>query len=364
MLQSCSPMCHRHRTVDRPYEPSGVNANKIHKPLSGWTVEEDTALYEESTEENAPHLPHSCRCVELEHVLNRTPEALFFCEGGEADEQPMDFTRVTSASSRAANALARRPRPAPLSSSASGTSPSMAASSCGGAGSARSVAACSTGGGGDSRSGADVASPPSGGASSTGGFSAVATPSPTFTYTAQRDAASASPVAVRKKSVRISDCYLSDIMEQVNIPPGSQPHREKPELQEWRQTEIEAPHVMPSHPESPLSAASSMPCSLSKPMEREEDEHNRAVQAFLRENGFRTLTRRRPSIVGESYPLHCAVSQGLVRMTDLLIKAGADPSQKNSWGQTPVDVAKRCNRKGSHNGVLEVLQKASAAAAA
>jgi hypothetical protein len=51
-------------------------------------------------------------------------------------------------------------------------------------------------------------------------------------------------------------------------------------------------------------------------------------------------------------------------MTDLLIKAGADTNQKNTWGQTATDVARRCNRKGSHDGVLEVLAKAAASNAA
>jgi len=86
-------------------------------------------------------------------------------------------------------------------------------------------------------------------------------------------------------------------------------------------------------------------------------ERERAVAAFLRENGFHSVGQsRRQTLVGSTYPLHCAVSLGLVRMTQLLLDAGANASQKNSWGQTPLDVARRCNKKGSHDAVLEVLQ--------
>jgi len=113
-------------------------------------------------------------------------------------------------------------------------------------------------------------------------------------------------------------------------------------------TATSAPFQPDSHEDSPNQSSSAEP----------QDEHDRAVAAFLRENGFKALTgRRRSSLVGFNCPLHSAASQGLVRMTDLLIKAGADPSQKNSWGQTPMDVARRCNKRGSHDGVLRVLER-------
>lgn len=94
----------------------------------------------------------------------------------------------------------------------------------------------------------------------------------------------------------------------------------------------------------PESSASALP------------ERERAVLAFLRENGFQSVGQsRRHSLVGSTYALHCAASLGLVRMTQLLLEAGANANQKNSWGQTPIDVARRCNKKGSHDAVLEVL---------
>lgn len=101
------------------------------------------------------------------------------------------------------------------------------------------------------------------------------------------------------------------------------------------------------------------PAPQQKPLlpPRQLEEHERAVSAFLRENGFIGLDLpKRQSLVAATYPLHCAASLGLVRMTELLLEAGADAKQKNSWGQTPMDVARRCNSKrGSHDGVLEVL---------
>jgi hypothetical protein len=147
----------------------------------------------------------------------------------------------------------------------------------------------------------------------------------------------------------------------------------KDDQMRWRGAALEAPCTVPDHgvspammPPSPYSAASSVPSATDSPPEaRSQDEHERAVAAFLRENGFVNLTRpRRQRFVGTTHPLHCAASQGLVRMTELLVKAGANPRQKNSWGQTPLDIARRCNRKGSHEGVLEVLQRVTAVAAA
>lgn len=103
---------------------------------------------------------------------------------------------------------------------------------------------------------------------------------------------------------------------------------------------------------------------LQKPVPSDlAEQHEQAIAAFLRENGYHGLTRSKWK-VGSDYPLHCSASQGLVRMTDLLIKAGADPTQKNSWGQTPADVARKRNKGGSHKGVLEVLGRATAAVAA
>merc|ERR1719440_1072932 len=110
---------------------------------------------------------------------------------------------------------------------------------------------------------------------------------------------------------------------------SSQPNRVRPE----RLDQLDTTGLDPSSPYS----TPSRPCPPAPPpAEQGQDEHDRAVRAFLRENGFTTLTssRRRQSLVGTTYPLHCAASQGLVRMTELLIKAGADPSQKNLWGQS------------------------------
>jgi hypothetical protein len=133
-----------------------------------------------------------------------------------------------------------------------------------------------------------------------------------------------------------------------------------------RKHEMEARHAHLSSPSSgstvphiPLMDDLEDLEGLSDPL---KDEHDRALAAFLRENGYATLTRRQCRSLAGYHPLHSAASQGLLRMTEILIKAGADPSQKNYLGQTPLDVAKRCNRKGSHAGILDVLQKASIAA--
>ncbi|OLQ10098.1 hypothetical protein AK812_SmicGene6246 [Symbiodinium microadriaticum] len=55
------------------------------------------------------------------------------------------------------------------------------------------------------------------------------------------------------------------------------------------------------------------------------------------------------------YPIHFAAKQGDVRLVRQLLAAGADPLQKTSRGRTALQIAKKCNRKGSHTEVEELL---------
>lgn len=281
----------------------------------------------------------------------------------------MDFSSVISASSLAASLAARRPT-TPSASSANSATSGVACSDDRSAGAKSSP---STSGGRGAGLSIEVSDSPSRSPYATG-----SAPLPGALTGESNTGALRRPCA-GQSAKRVS--LEGDIPEQISqatvstnvstqgshsLPMDTEDSRER-----WVRAGLEAPGgAGPRVPPSPFSAGSSKGSSendhqfLDAPNPADQDEHDRAVAAFLRENGFTSLSRRRSCVVGATYPLHCAASQGLVRMTDLLIKAGANPHQKNNWGQTAVKVAKRCNRKGSHDSVLQVLQQASAAPAA
>lgn len=85
-----------------------------------------------------------------------------------------------------------------------------------------------------------------------------------------------------------------------------------------------------------------------------EDEQR--VGDFLATNGFQSVTSKRRRWWEVSYPLHAAVKHNDADMVRLLLQKAADPSQKDSpAGLTPLKLAKRRNRGGSHDEVLSQL---------
>lgn len=115
--------------------------------------------------------------------------------------------------------------------------------------------------------------------------------------------------------------------------------------------------VRSSHYESTACSWSDSESSIPSAMPSLKSEHERAVAAFLKENGFSTNLRRwKRQRFSMTFPLHVAASQGLVRMTELLLKAMADPKQRNSWGQTAMDVARKNCKRDTHRQVLEILE--------
>lgn len=89
--------------------------------------------------------------------------------------------------------------------------------------------------------------------------------------------------------------------------------------------------------------------------DREEQEAQERLACFLTCHGFagpRDGKRKRFRI---SYPLHVAVKQNDPEMVQLLLQANADPSQRDSSGKTPQELARRYNRHGSHEKVLSML---------
>lgn len=303
MAQSCNTACNRHQSGDdsrSPYPDVGMSYKS--KPPGRWAGEDDTAVFEEHTEEHNPQLPQSCRC------LGQGAADLF----GEANEQVMDFSCIAN-SSATASSVRRRPAPiSPGTDSASSSGARRGNSGLAGSTSAApSIAASEFTFGGGAAAGRGVGLPP----------------------------------------------------EAVGKDEGKQ-LKDKAQLDShfWHATKpgVEGHHV--SLQSSPSSASTATPpLTISADTEnRDQDEHDRAVAAYLKENGFSSINgRKRSSLVGYM-PLHRAAAQGLIRMTDLLIKAGADPNLKNSWSQTPLDIARRSNKKGSHDGVVKLLEEATA----
>jgi hypothetical protein len=75
----------------------------------------------------------------------------------------------------------------------------------------------------------------------------------------------------------------------------------------------------------------------------EEADREQKVDQFLKLNGFSSLQSggvksKRRKMLQVSYPLHVAVAQKNEEMVQLLLGAGADPSVKNSWQRTPLQL--------------------------
>jgi len=105
-----------------------------------------------------------------------------------------------------------------------------------------------------------------------------------------------------------------------------------------------------------------------QPLAEEQDQVEQAIRAheddrraacavfdFLRSNGFKGDACTPKGILKKTYPLHTAASQGDAEMVELLLRCRADSSLTVS-GQTPLGLAEKRNRRGSHDQVLAVLR--------
>jgi len=81
------------------------------------------------------------------------------------------------------------------------------------------------------------------------------------------------------------------------------------------------------------------------------------LKTWLLEEGFITCTDPKAGHFGRTYyPLHKAVKQNSVELVETLLRAGADPSCKNSSGLTPLESARRHNWLGSSSAVIAALE--------
>lgn len=88
---------------------------------------------------------------------------------------------------------------------------------------------------------------------------------------------------------------------------------------------------------------------------RKLQERKEAVAGFLKEHKFKDVAAPKKSLTSKTYPVHLAARLGNQQMVQMLLLEGADPLQKDSSGKTPLQVAQKRNRDGSHVGVLRTL---------
>jgi len=93
---------------------------------------------------------------------------------------------------------------------------------------------------------------------------------------------------------------------------------------------------------------------------QEAAERKSLLDDFLAKNGFDGVSnKRRRTLRPSIYPLHLAAEKGDAQLIGLLLEAGADRLMKDSRGQTPEEVARKKNRKGSHDEALAALSSLS-----
>mmetsp|Transcript_361 Transcript_361/g.509 ORF Transcript_361/g.509 Transcript_361/m.509 type:complete len:254 (-) Transcript_361:57-818(-) len=88
---------------------------------------------------------------------------------------------------------------------------------------------------------------------------------------------------------------------------------------------------------------------------REAQEDELRVNTFLKANGFADIDAKRTKMFKSFYPLHVAVSQNNPDMVQLMLATGARPLPKNSGGLTPLELAQKLDKKGSHAQVIKLL---------
>lgn len=88
-----------------------------------------------------------------------------------------------------------------------------------------------------------------------------------------------------------------------------------------------------------------------------ERERKAAVLAFLQEHGFSSVDKAKRKMLRKNYPIHVAAEKGDDKMVQMLLKEGADPSQRNSAGRTAMQIAIDKDRDNSHQAVVRALQR-------
>jgi len=89
----------------------------------------------------------------------------------------------------------------------------------------------------------------------------------------------------------------------------------------------------------------------------EVESAQKAVDDFLKARGFKNMLTPRKAFCGATiYPLHLAVEENNAETVQSLLRCGADRTQKNSAKMSPLELAEKCNKKGSHDAIVKLLK--------
>merc|ERR1712187_671780 len=89
---------------------------------------------------------------------------------------------------------------------------------------------------------------------------------------------------------------------------------------------------------------------------RAQDKARKTLVAdFLKEHGYIDVGVPKKTMMKTKYPIHTAAKTGDPKIVAALIQEGANPTQKNSSGQTAAKIAEQKNKNGSHANVLLTL---------
>lgn len=99
---------------------------------------------------------------------------------------------------------------------------------------------------------------------------------------------------------------------------------------------------------------------------REEEEREKhalflqdkeTLENFLTSRGYSSVNSKRTKMLKSKYPLHSAVKDHSLKLVELLLSTGADPTSKNSAGLSPAHLAMKLNVQGSYDDIIRALQR-------
>merc|ERR1711972_204663 len=97
-----------------------------------------------------------------------------------------------------------------------------------------------------------------------------------------------------------------------------------------------------------------------KKLAQEQDEiaaAQKAVDAFLKTNGFKQLSLPKKAICGAPLSaIHMAVEKNSPTLVRAMVRCNADLNQKGPSKKTPLEFAEQCNKGGSHDEVVKALR--------
>jgi len=94
------------------------------------------------------------------------------------------------------------------------------------------------------------------------------------------------------------------------------------------------------------------------PVSPTERRRTMQLRRFLQDNGFTGVNTSKQKMFRNNYPLHAAVEQHDTEIMAMLLEAKADPKKVDSSNRTPLDLARKADRRGSHADMIKMLQEA------